>query len=266
MRIGILGTSKEEVEHILEDLQESSCETIGKRKYFSGMLYGYDVVVNITGWGKVASASAVTTLINRFDVDSVIFCGVCGGAAGELNIGDIIVGSKLVQHDLDAQPIFAKYQVPPLGVSCFHLGLDFVRKPTYFEADPVLLKAAFTAAQHFVSNNINDDIPEDLLKKFNIKTPGIYQGLIATGDQFIRSTEKMKELQSDLPEIKAVEMEGAAVAQVCKHHGIPFACIRIVSDKADHSAIIDFEAFIHRIASYFTRGIVRDMLKALKLS
>ena len=263
MRIGILGASKEEVEHILEDLQESSRETIGKRGYFSGILYGHEVVVNITGWGKVASASAVTTLINRFDVDSVIFCGVCGGAAGELNIGDIIVGSKFVQHDLDAQPVFAKYQVPPLGVSCFHLGLDFVRKPTYFEADPVLHKAAFQAALSFVSNHINEDIPSELLEKFNISKPGIYQGLIATGDQFIRSSEKMNELQSELPDLNGVEMEGAAVAQVCKHHGVPFACIRIVSDKADHSAIIDFEAFIHRIASYFTRGIVREMLNRL---
>jgi adenosylhomocysteine nucleosidase len=266
MRIGILSASKEEIEHILEDLQESSRETIGKREYFAGTLYGWNVVLNISGWGKVASASAATAMILRFNVDSIIFCGVCGGAAGELNIGDIIVGSKFVQHDLDAQPMFAKYQVPPLGISCFHLGLDFIREPTYFEADPVLHKAAFQAALNFVSNKINEDIPSELLKKFNIAKPGIYQGLIATSDQFIRSSEKMKELQSELPDLKAVEMEGAAVAQVCSHHGVPFACIRIVSDKADHSAIIDFEAFIHRIASYFTRGIVREMLNHLKMS
>jgi len=260
MRIGILGASKEEVEHILEDLEETSRESIGKRRYFTGSLYGQDVVLNISGWGKVSSAAAATAMITRYNVDSIIFCGVCGAASPELNIGDIIIGSKFVQHDLDAQPIFAKYQVPPLGVSCFHLGLDFIRKPTYFEADPVLLKAAFEAAQSFVSKSINEDIPSELLNKFNIKKPGFYKGLIATGDQFIRSTEKMGELQSELPEIKAVEMEGAAVAQVCSNFAIPFACIRIVSDKADHSAIIDFEAFIHKIASYFTRGIVRDML------
>ena len=116
MRIGILGASKEEIEHILEDLKENSCETIGKRDYFSGSLYGKDVVLNISGWGKVASASAATAMILRFGVDAIIFCGVCGGASGELNIGDIIIGSKLVQHDIDARPIFAKYQVPPLGL------------------------------------------------------------------------------------------------------------------------------------------------------
>ena len=145
MRIGILGASKEEVEHILEDLQESSRETIGQRQYFSGSLYGHDVVLNISGWGKVASASAATAMILRFGVDSIIFCGVCGGASNELNIGDIIIGSKFVQHDLDAQPMFAKYQVPPLGISCFHLGLDFIREPTYFEADPVLHRGSFSS-------------------------------------------------------------------------------------------------------------------------
>ena len=263
MRIGIIGASKEEVLHILEDLQESSHESIGKRRYYTGTLYGQDVVLNISGWGKVASASAATAMILRFGVDKIIFCGVCGAASGELNIGDIIIASKLVQHDLDAQPIFAKYQVPPLGISCFHLGLDFVREPTYFEVDPTLQKAAYEAAQNFVTDSINEDIPKELLNQFNITKPGICQGLIATGDQFIRSVEKMNELQSELPDIKAVEMEGAAVAQVCKHHGIPFACIRIISDKADHSAVIDFPAFISKIASYFTRGIVREMLNQL---
>ncbi|MBN2589050.1 MAG: 5'-methylthioadenosine/adenosylhomocysteine nucleosidase [Sedimentisphaerales bacterium] len=263
MRTGILGASKEEVEHILEDLKESSRETIGSRDYFAGSLYGQDVVLNISGWGKVASASAATAMILRFEVDSIIFCGLCGGASAELNIGDIIIGSKFVQHDIDAQPIFAKYQVPPLGISCFKMGPDFKKEPTYFKADPVLQKAAFQAAQNFVTNNINEDIPTDLLKQFNIIKPGICEGLIATGDQFIRSAEKMNELQSELPGLKGVEMEGAAVAQVCAHHAVPFACIRIVSDKADHSAVIDFAAFIKEIASYFTRGIVRNMLNHL---
>ncbi len=266
MRIGILGASKEEIEHILEDLKETSRETIGKRDYFSGSLYGKDVVLNISGWGKVASASAATAMIMRFGVDAIIYCGVCGGASPELNIGDIIIGSKFVQHDIDAQPIFAKYQVPPLGISCFKMGPDFKKVPTFFAADSVLQKAALDAAKSFVSKNITEDIPTDLLKQFNIKNPGIYQGLIATGDQFIRSSEKMNELRSALPGLKGVEMEGAAVAQVCLYHGVPFACIRIVSDKADHSAKIDFEAFITRIASYFTRGIVREILNHLKMS
>ena len=266
MRIGILGASKEEIEHILEDLQESSRETIGQREYFAGSLYGRDVVLNVSGWGKVASSTAAAAMILRYGVDSIIYCGVCGGASPELNIGDIIIGSKLVQHDIDAQPIFARYQVPPLSISCFKMGPDFKKEPTFFEADSVLRQAAFEAAKSFVSKNLTEDIPTDLLNQFNINKPGIYQGLIATGDQFIRSSEKMNELRSELPDLKGVEMEGAAVAQVCSYLGVPFACIRIISDKADHSAKIDFEAFIHRIASYFTRGIVREMLKHLKMS
>jgi|WetSurMetagenome_2_1015567.scaffolds.fasta_scaffold385009_1 adenosylhomocysteine nucleosidase len=260
MSIGILSASKEEIELILNDLQKSSCETIGSRNYYSGSLYGRDAVVNVSGWGKVASASAAAAMIMRFGVKSLFFCGAAGAADPALNIGDIIIGSKFVQHDIDAQPIFAKYQVPPLGISCFKMGPDFKKEPTFFNADPNLQKAAFKAAKNFVSENLHNDIPGKLLNQFNIKKPGIYQGLVATGDQFIRSIEKMNELRSELPEIKCVEMEGASVAQVCAHHGVPFGCIRIISDKADHSAKIDFEAFISGIASYFTRGIVRDLL------
>ena len=147
-----------------------------------------------------------------------------------------------------------------LGISCFHPGPEFKKEATFFNADPAMQKAAFLAARNFVSNNLHVDIPTDLLEQFKIKKPGIYQGLIATGDQFVRSSGKMAQLRRQLPELKCVEMEGASVAQVCNHHSIPFACIRIISDKADHTAKIDFEAFITRIASYFTRGIIRDLL------
>ncbi len=263
MSIGILGASKEEIEHLLENLKESGRQTIGSRDYFVGSLYGKDVVLNVSGWGKVASASAAAATILRFNVDSMIYCGVCGAAETNLNIGDIIIGSKFVQHDIDARPIFAKYQVPPLGISCFKLGPEFKKEPTFFQADPTLQKVAFEAANYFVSNTLHDEIPSELLKQFNIKKPGIYEGLIATGDQFIRSAEKMEQLRKELPNLKGVEMEGASAAQVCNHHSVPFACIRIVSDKADHSAKIDFEAFITEIASYFSLCIVRNMLENL---
>lgn len=260
MSIGIISASKEEIEHVLEDLKESSRETIGSRNYFAGSLYDKEVVLNVSGWGKVASASAATAMIMRFGVDSVIFCGLGGAADPSLNIGDIIIGKNFVQHDIDAQPIFAKYQVPPLGISCFRMGPEFKKEPTFFAADPDLQKAAFKAAKNFVSKNLHDDIPTELLKQFNIKKPMILQGLIATGDQFIRSAEKMDELRRELPDLKCVEMEGAAVAQVCMYHSVPFACIRIISDKADHSAKIDFEAFINHIASYYSRGIIRNLM------
>jgi adenosylhomocysteine nucleosidase len=263
MRIGILSASKEEIEHILEDLKERSRKTIGSRDYFAGFLYGREVILNVSGWGKVASASAATAMILRFKTNSIIYCGACGAADTKLNIGDIIIGSKFVQHDIDARPIFAKYQVPPLGISCFKMGPEFKKEPTFFEADPALAKSAFEAAKNFVSKNLHEDIPSDLLKQFKIKKPGIYQGLIATGDRFIRSEGKMNQLRRQLPGLQCVEMEGASVAQVCTHHLVPFTCIRIVSDRADHSAKIDFEAFITRIASYFTRGIVRDLLAHL---
>lgn len=257
MRIGIICASKEEIEHILEDLKETKDETIGSRTFFAGSLYNRDVVLNISGWGKVASASAATAMILRFGVDSIINCGTAGAADPTLNIGDIIIGKTLVQYDIDAQPIFAKYQAPPPGISCFK---PFKKEPTFFDADPALLKYTFQAAKDFVSKNLHTDIPSELLKQFNIKNPAIHQGLIATGDQFIRTIEKMNELRSELAGIKCVEMEGASTAQVCMYYNMPFACIRIISDKADHSAKIDFDSFIIRIASYFTRGIVKNLL------
>lgn len=260
MRVGILSASKEEIELILSDLKETSRESIGSREYYAGSLYGKEVVLNVSGWGKVASASAVTAMLLRFDMDSIIYCGVCGAAETKLNIGDIIIGTKFVQHDIDARPIFAKYQVPPLGISCFKPDPAFKKEPTFFEADPRLSKAAFAAAKKFISKNLYNDIPSDLLKQFNIKKSAIHEGLIATGDQFIRTAGKMNQLRSQLPNLKCVEMEGASVAQVCTHHNVPFTCIRVISDKADHSAKIDFEAFITKIASYFTRGIIRELL------
>lgn len=264
MRVGILSASKEEIELILSDLKESSRQSIGSREYYIGSLYGREAVLNVSGWGKVASASAATAMLLRFDMDSMIYCGVCGAAEPKLNIGDIIIGTKFVQHDIDARPIFAKYQVPPLGISCFKPDPAFKKEPTLFQADPDLCKAALAAAQKFVADNLTADIPSNLLNYFNITKPAIHEGLIATGDQFIRTAGKMNQLRAQLPNLKCVEMEGASVAQVCTHHNVPFACIRVISDKADHSAKIDFEAFITKIVSYFTRGIVRDLLTHLE--
>ncbi len=247
MPIGLIGAMKEEVALILSDMREVAQDCIGQRNYYSGLLHGKDVVLTFSGWGKVASASAATTLLIRYGAEEMIFSGVAGAAALELNIGDIVIGTELVQHDLDASPIFPKYEVPLLGISRF--------KP-----DQQLQKAATLAAQSFISNDIANEIHRDVLAEFNIAKPLVYQGLIASGDQFISNPNTLAQIREMLPGLKCVEMEGAAMAQVCYEHDIPFVVIRFISDNADQNAKVNFPRFLSKVASRYSRGIISNLL------
>jgi adenosylhomocysteine nucleosidase len=165
----------------------------------------------------------------------------------DLNVGDVIVAKELIQHDLDPSPIFPKYQVPLLGIS-------------RFETDAYLRKAAITAAKKFVSSDISNCIDTNNLAKCHITKPVVNQGLIASGDQFISNPDVLAKLRSDLPDLQCVEMEGASVAQVCCEHKVPFAVIRVISDKADQSAHENFSFFVSNVANHYSRGIIRNFL------
>ena len=247
MRIGIMGAMDEEVALILSDMENIRSEKIGIRTYHSGSLYDKDVVLAVSGWGKVASASTATAMLIGYSVETIIFSGVAGAACDELNIGDIVIASQLVQHDLDASPIFPKYQVPLLGIS-------------HFKTDAKLKKAAISAAENFASNEISSHIDSNTLSEFAITKPKVYEGLIASGDKFISSCEALAEIKKDFPDLKCVEMEGAAVAQVCYEHNVPLTVVRVISDKADSDAEINFPLFISKVASQYSRGIICNLL------
>lgn len=250
--IGIMSAMEEEIRLLSADLIVREERTIANRKYKTGILYGKEVVIVLSRWGKVAASQTATTLINLFGVDSMIFTGVAGGADPALNIGDIVISSELVQHDVDASavPPMKRFEIPLLGIS-------------HFQSDDAMSESAFLAAKEYVEYELQKDVLAMYLEKYKITLPQVVKGLVASGDQFMADPVKMLELRNVLLELKCVEMEGAAVAQVCYEHHIPYVAIRILSDKADHSAVIDFPMFVEHIAAHYTRGIVKGMLGRL---
>lgn len=252
MKIGIMGAIDEEVAFLKKDIQELTVQTIASREYCSGKLYGMEATVVFSRWGKVAAASTATTLMNIFNVDLIIFTGVAGAAAPELNIGDVVIADKLFQHDMDARPILPKHVIPLLGGKYFHV-------------QPGFLGPAQLAAEKFLSEELPTILTPDVLARFSISQPKVVVGAIASGDQFISDPKRVEDLLEDSPETKAVEMEGAAVAQVCYEYEKPYIVFRTISDKADHSAAINFQKFIAEISNYYSRGFMRALVSILSL-
>ena len=252
MKIGVIGAMPQEVALLARDLAGARTERRGARDYLSGRLAGHEAVVVFSGWGKVASASTATTLIEVFGVDAVVFTGVAGALAADLAIGDVVIGDDLLQHDLDASavPGIARYEVPLLGVS-------------RFKADARLVELAQSAAGRYLAERLADDVGPDHLREFGLNSPAVRTGLIVSGDQFISSPDRVRDILADLPDALCVEMEGAAVAQVCFEHGKPCVVLRVISDKADHAAPVDFPRFLTTVASHLTCGVVMQLMAAL---
>jgi len=242
MRIGIMGAMPEEVDSIRAQMLDVSMTEHGGRQYHLGQLNGIEVVLAFSRWGKVAASATATSLITEFEIDQLIFTGVAGAVSPDLNIGDVVIGEQFYQHDMDARPLFNKHVIPLTGI-------------TFFKADASLIKRAEAACK-----NLEDSIPAESLMEFRIKKPKYIIGCIASGDQFIADAKKTQSILSDQPKTVAVEMEGAAVAQVCHDYKIPFVVIRTISDLANHSAQIDFPKFINQIAKHYSENIVKKML------
>lgn len=247
IKIGVMGAMEQEVTLLKKAMKITSEETIAERVYYSGTLADVEIVLVFSRWGKVAASSTATTLINKFDVNSIIFTGVAGAVSEELNIGDVVIGNGLYQHDMDARPFFEQFQIP--------LNNNIVFKP-----DPKDIEKATKSSENFLST-INDHIDSNVLAKFSIFNPKVRTGVIASGDKFISDTLTHDNLKLQSENVLAVEMEGAAVAQVCNEYNIPFTVIRTISDKANHTASIDFLSFVEEIASQYSSGIVCGMLK-----
>lgn len=241
-RIGIISAMREEVQALLQELQHIEKSVKGKRTYYSGTLFNTNVVIVFSRWGKVASAATTTQLINDFNIKEIIFTGVAGSIHEKLNIGDVVIGKNLYQHDIDASPLFEKFEIP------------IIKKKFITTTN----RAKLTNATQLFLNTYNDFIDISDAKNFEISSPKYIEGDIATGDQFISSIEKIKQLNEDLPTAVCVEMEGASVAQVCFEYDVPFSIIRIISDKANDNATIDFPKFANSIASNYALGILKN--------
>ena len=246
--IGIMAAMHDELKRIVTMLENVKEEKVGHKTVYVGRLNKQAVVVVFSGWGKVASASTATMLIERYAVLKLIFTGVAGAIADDLEIGDIVIGETFVQHDMDCAEM--------LGIQRFEIPLLSLIEIT---ASTEESKLAYQAAEKYISDDFKGKVDPNELSSLGVKNPTVHRGMIATGDQFINSKEQQQVLLKSFPQLLAVEMEGAAVAQVAYEYSLPFSVIRVISDKADEDSEIDFPRFTKQIASYFTAGIINQL-------
>lgn len=240
--IGLIGAMPEELQAVVDLIEGVEEIHQGMRTYYVGHLHGLKVVAVFSRSGKVAAATTVCNLLMNFKVDEIIFTGVAGGVDRGLNIGDVVIGERLVQHDVDARPVMARYEIPLLG-------------ETYFHSDPHRRAQAFAAAEDFLVHTL----PSVLKDRFHIPAPKVVYGDIASGDQFFSAEAEVLNLGQNLPSVKCVEMEGAAVAQVCFEYGVPFTVIRTISDGANEDAPTNFMAFIQEVAALYAHDIIKNL-------
>ncbi len=165
----------QEIALLQRDLENPRRQTRGMRQYLQGSLYGKDVVLVFSRCAKVAAASTVTTLIEVFGVDLVVFTGVAGAVDTNLEVGDVVIGTLLVQHDLDARPLFRRFEVPLLD-------------KVGFEAPASLVSLARRSAELYLRTHLYNDVSAKALTAFGIKSPKVQEGFqIISGDQFIAS-------------------------------------------------------------------------------
>jgi len=240
----ILGAFEQEIilfEDKLTDTQEKIIEEI---RFVSGKLRGKKVVIAYTGIGKVNAAMTTTLLIEHFKPDKVIFTGIAGGVNRQLQPGDIVIAEKTAHHDMGT--------FWPEGL--FHKGvknrLSGWENPVFFDGDEQLIKLAERAIQHVDLRSIRIISGQ--------RSPRIVKGVVVTGDSFIASAEKCAELRKKL-NADAVEMEGAAVAQLCFQRGIRCLVIRSISDNADEGAVLDKQTF-YLLAAQNSSSLVIEML------
>lgn len=220
--IGIIGAMEVEIEGIRSKMTDKKEITVSGVRYVSGMLGGNEVVTAVCGIGKVFAAICTQTMILKFAPSVIVNTGVAGSLSAELNVCDIAVADKVVQHDMDTSPLG-----DPKGLVS---GINVI----YFEADKDV--AALLSS---------------VVKENGINT---VSGTIASGDQFIASKEVKNRIVSDFGAI-ACEMEGAAIGHVCYVNKVPFAVLRAISDKADGVADMDYPSFCKLAAENYVKVV-----------
>ena len=211
-KIGIIGAMEEEVLALREKLMDVRQLQKASMDFYSGTLNGKEVVIVRSGIGKVNAGICTQILADVYQVDAVINTGIAGSLKTEINIGDVVISTDTLQHDMDATGFgYEPGVIPRMETSCF-------------PADPELLKQAEAACKEAVPRI------------------QVFTGRVVSGDQFI-SDKKVKERIVRQFGGMCTEMEGAAIAQAAWLNGIPFVVIRAISDKADDSATMDYPTF-----------------------
>jgi adenosylhomocysteine nucleosidase len=221
-KTGIIGAMEIEVEQIKKDMQISRTVKRAKMDFVEGTLEGRPVVVVRSGIGKVNAAVCTQLLVDEFQVDCVINTGIAGSLNADINIGDIVISSDVVHHDMDAVNFgYPLGQIPQMEVFSF-------------EADSELADAA-----EVVCHQVNPEI-------------AVFRGRVVSGDQFIAEKSVKERIIANFGGY-CTEMEGAAIAQTAYLNEIPFVILRAISDKADDSATMDYPTFERQAAEHCVR-------------
>jgi adenosylhomocysteine nucleosidase len=247
-RLALVAAMEPELHVLRAALADAQIEHHAGRAFHCGRLDGHQVVLVRSGIGKVAAAATAMLLADRYGVDALLFTGVAGGLAPGVRVGDVIVARELLQHDMDASPLFPRHEVPLTGRARF---------PTDAPLSDALLQAAGAALE---AERIGFAAS---LAELGIQEPALHEGLVVSGDRFVTAAAERAALHAELPDALAVEMEGAAVAQICHDCDLPFALLRSVSDRADPSAAVDFGRFVAEVAGPLAAAVVRAWLRRL---
>jgi adenosylhomocysteine nucleosidase len=244
----ILSALAQEQHGLLAQLSNARQVRRAGRDFWTGEMHGAPVVLALSRIGKVAAATTATTLIEAFGADRIVFTGVAGALGPDVRVGDVVVASHFVQHDMDASPLFPRFEVP-------------LYRQSQFACDPQLTACLADACRQAMAE-WQQQHPDPART-----APAVHQGLIASGDRFIATAQISRDVQQALRtgamHALAVEMEGAAVAQVCHDYGLAFAAVRTISDRADDLAHVDFEQFVNEVAGVYALRILAHFLGRL---
>lgn len=223
--LGIIGAMDTEVAKLKEVMEDVNITKAASMEFYEGRLNGARAVVVKAGVGKVNAACCTQALIDHFPVSCVINTGIAGSLKAEIDIGDVVLATDAVEHDMDVAALgYAPGKIPDMDVESF-------------EADEKLRKIAKESCE-----KVNPDI-------------SVYEGRVVTGDQFISSKEKKAWLTETFGGCCA-EMEGAAIAHAAYLNQVPFLIVRAISDKADDSAQMDYPTFEAKAIEHSVRLIV----------
>ncbi len=247
MTLAIVAALHEELAAVLDLLPDERKTAVAGREFWVGHLHGHEVVAVLSRIGKVAAATTATLLIERFQASRIVFTGVAGGLGEGVRVGDVVVARQFAQHDMDASPLFPRHEVPLYGL-------------TRFATDAALSDELARAAAAMLADAPRT-LGEGTVREFNLHSPALHQGLVLSGDRFVATAAESDALRRDWPDALAVEMEGAAIAQVCFDAGVPFAAVRTVSDRADDAAHVDFVRFIRAVASRYSAALIDAWLR-----